>query len=99
MISTALKRSKDETNLAKKLIRLSKTPGVSWFFEAHPEFEWLDFSALEAWECWLRKELSKEDFELYEELYSAKCSDMKSLIEAILIDANREPQPVNVDGY
>ncbi|CAD5360668.1 protein of unknown function (plasmid) [Enterobacter cancerogenus] len=51
MISTALKRSKDETNLAKKLTRLSKTPCVSCFFEAHPEFEWLDFSTLEAWKC------------------------------------------------
>ncbi|SAG81890.1 Uncharacterised protein [Enterobacter hormaechei] len=51
MISTALKRSKDETNLAKKLTRLSKTPCVSCFFEAHPEFEWLDFNTLEAWKC------------------------------------------------
>ena len=70
MVSTSLKRSHDETDLAKRLEKLIKTPGVSWFFEAHPELEWLDFSALEALKCWLRKEFSKENFELYEELYS-----------------------------
>lgn len=98
MVSTSLKRSHDETDLAKTLAELIKTPEDSWFFEAHPELEWLDFSALEAWECWLMKELSKEDFELYEELYSFKFSDMGSLKEAILIDTNRFPQPGNRDG-
>ena len=99
MISTNLKYAQAETRLARRLAGLIKSPGISWFFESHPEFEWLDFSAREAWECWIRKELTKEEFELYEELYGLKFSEMDALRESILIDTNRIPQPDNVDGY
>lgn len=98
-MESALKKNRTETQLAKRLARLIASPGICWFFVAHPEYEWHDLEAREAWESWLRKELTNDEFDLYLELYSFHFSEMQTLKDALLIDSNRMPQPGNIDGY
>jgi hypothetical protein len=94
-----IRQSKAETVLAARLLKLLSTPGIEWFFKPHPENLWTELSAQEAWECWLKGQLSEQELDSYEEQYGYELISMSQLRDQLTVDSNRIPGPGNVDGY
>ncbi len=94
-----LKSAKTEVALAKKLQSLLKTPGVSFFFESHPERQWDEMHAEDAWNAWVPEQLSDEENKLYQERYADECLSMSELISMVNVESNRVPSSWNEDGY
>lgn len=94
-----IRQSKAEVALAVRLLKLLKTSGAAWFFEPHQECGWTELDAQEAWECWLKGQVSGQELEMYEELYGYELISMSELRNQLAIDSNRVPGPGNIDGY
>lgn len=89
MKTPALDSYESKITLAKKLLTELTNSDGHWFFEPHPEYEWNDMEAFYTWECWLRKALSKDEFELYMEAYGFQFLSMGEMRNAILNDAGK----------
>ncbi|HBP5913480.1 TPA: hypothetical protein L5732_005293 [Pseudomonas aeruginosa] len=95
----AVKQAKAEVALVKRLLVLLDTPGVSWFFQPHPEQDWSDICALEAWEAWVKTQLSETELAIFKDRYEHEFGSMDEYRSGLLVENNRIPGPGNVDGY
>lgn len=99
MANAALKQAKAEVALAKKIQRLMETGGVCWFFEEHPEHNWDEFLAMEAWEAWSTDHLTAEEKALYDDTYAIENSSIKEIKAMAGIESNRIPSQWHESGY
>lgn len=98
----AIKSAMKELAVAKKVFeilnRAEKSDAAS-FFSPNDELYWDKFTAWDACNFWIKRQLDPDEREIYEELYEYEFDDYAAMKSQVAADTNRMPCSGNSDGY